>query len=266
MVSETHIPVTFILAGSGDASRRLAVLQRQVRKENTENAPVIVWFPGFRSSMRSVKAEALDQWCVDNDLGCLRFDYSGHGESTGIFEESTFSHWLEDACAVLKHSQQKNFLFVGSSMGGWLALQVALHLRKCAPDIQIKGLVLLAPAINFTERLIWDRLPDEIRQLLMDERILHVPSLDADAIIPISWDLIQDGRKHLLYKEPLVLDIPVHILQGKQDAHVPWQTALELFEHLASDLVQITFINDADHSLERVQDQEKIFAVIREFL
>ncbi len=255
---------SFVLSGKGCEARRIAVLQRSAAKENTLKAPTLVWFTGFRSSMRAVKAESLDKWAYSKGLGCVRFDYSGHGESDGSFTDGTISRWLEDALAVIHHSGEKRIVLIGSSMGGWLALRAAQILRETAPDIILSGLVLLAPAVNFTERLIWDRFSDDYREKLMQEGVVSLPYPDNKNMIPITKNLIEDGRKHLLYLKPLVLKTNLHILQGKQDAQVPWQTALELFEHCANELAHITFIEDGVHALERPHDLEKLFEAIEE--
>lgn len=249
-----------------DKSYKLAFLERPAVKENTEKTPLIIWFTGFRSTMRGIKAERIDQWAAKHGLGCIRFDYSGHGESDGEFEECTLSRWLADAMHIIEFFNQKHILLAGSSMGGWLALLCALRLKKNRPDIRISGLLLLAPAINLTEELIWNQLPDIYQTQLMEEGKIMLPYPDADNPVPITRALIEDGRQYLLYREFTELGIPVHILQGKQDKTVPWKTAQTLFENLPQDPVSLTFIHDAAHGLERAGDLEMIERILEGML
>ncbi|MDR1828368.1 MAG: alpha/beta hydrolase [Methylobacteriaceae bacterium] len=239
--------------GTGSQTRHIAVIQRPARKANAENAPLVVWFHGFRSSMHSVKAEALDGWAERNGLGLLRFDYSGHGDSSGRFEDATISRWLEEALAVIRSAGEKHVLLIGSSLGGWMVLLAAQALRA-DPAVRVTGLVTLAPAVNFTERLLWQALPPTYQEKLLREKVLEIPEPESDTRFTIGLTLIEDGRTHLLYREPLILGAPIHIIQGKEDTSVPWQTAQELFEHCAQDPAELTFVADGSHRLERPQD------------
>ena len=245
---------------------RLALLARFTDKENMKAAPLLFWFTGFRSNMRGKKAERVDQWAVRKGLGFVRFDYSGHGESEGCFEECTISRWLSDALHVITQSGQKNILIIGSSMGGWLAILVARLLKEQRPDILITGLVLLAPAVNLTEELIWKRLPMNYQETLKKQGRIMLPYPDDKNLVPISEELIEDGQKYLLYKDFLVLDTSIHIIQGKQDETVPWHMAQTLFENLPQDPVRLTFINDATHHLEREQDLEILEKALEDML
>ena len=147
--------------GQGAASREIAVLARGGA------APPVVWLPGFRSDMRSTKPEALDRWAAEQGRALVRFDYSGHGASGGAFEESTVSTWLEDTLAVLDRFVDGRPILVGSSMGGWLALLATRELLRSRPDRSPAGLVLIAPAVDFTERLMWERFPESIRRAIL---------------------------------------------------------------------------------------------------
>lgn len=258
---KTHeLDRAFIEVGEQNQKRKIAyLLSPNGQTENSEKTAVM-WFTGFRSTMNGKKAEAVQTYASLNNICFLRFDYSGHGESEGSFEEGTISRWIEEALVVLEKSLIKNVIFVGSSMGGWIALRVAQILRQKNSPIHIKGLVLLAPAVHMTERLIWQRFSQELQEELMTIGAVEVPyqSDGKTEFITITKELIEDGRKHFLYKEPFSLSTVIHIIQGKQDQQVPWEMALELFEHCAGDQVQLTFIEDAGHSLDREEDIQKI--------
>lgn len=241
--------------GSGPDARRLSVLAREGR------GPTVVWLGGLRSDMRATKAAALDAWAARAGRALVRFDYSGHGESEGRFEEGTVSRWLADALAVLDAFVPERPVLVGSSLGGWLALLVARE-RRIAPGRAPAGLVLVAPAVDFTERLMWDAFPPEIRREIETQGVHRLPSAYAPEPTPITRALIEDGRRHLLLGAPIVTGCPVHILQGMRDPDVPWQHALELVEHLPGDCVSTTLIKDGDHRLSRPQDLERLVAAV----
>src|SRR5829696_7241134 len=210
----------FLDVGSGDDSRRIAVLARD------GTGPAVVWLGGFRSDMASTKAEALDGWAAERGRAFVRFDYAGHGESSGAFEDSTVSMWLEDTLAVLDRFVPDRPILVGSSMGGWIALLATRELLRSRPDRSPAGLVLIAPAVDFTERLMWNRIPDSIRRAVLTNGVYERPSVYADAPYPITRGLIEDGRRHLLLGSPVATGCPVHILQGMQDPDVPWTHAM----------------------------------------
>jgi pimeloyl-ACP methyl ester carboxylesterase len=222
----------------------------------------VVWLGGFRSDMRSTKAEALDGWAAGRGRAFVRFDYAGHGASDGRFEESTVSRWLEDTLAVLDAFVRGRPILVGSSMGGWLALLATRALLQAKPDRSPAGLVLIAPAVDFTERLMWASFPEGIREAIRDKGVYHQPSLYSSEPYPITRVLIEDGRRHLLFGTPIATGCPVHILQGMQDPDVPWRHALELVEHLPGDCVTMTLIKDGDHRLSRPEDLGRLIAAI----
>jgi len=246
----------FLDVGSGDDSRRIAVLARD------GTGPAVVWLGGFRSDMASTKAEALDGWAAERGRAFVRFDYAGHGESSGRFEDSTVSRWLEDTLAVLDRFVPGRPVLVGSSMGGWIALLAARNRLQTEPDRSPAGLVLIAPAVDFTERLMWDSFPESIREAIRDKGVYHQPSLYSCEPYPITRALIEDGRKHLLFGAPIVTGRPVHILQGMQDPDVPWRHALELVEHLPGDCVTMTLVKDGDHRLSRPEDLDRLIAAV----
>jgi pimeloyl-ACP methyl ester carboxylesterase len=247
----------FLDVGSGDDSRRIAVLARD------GTGPAVVWLGGFRSGMASTKAEALDGWAAERGRAFVRFDYAGHGESSGRYEDSTVSRWLEDTLAVLDRFVPGRPVLVGSSMGGWIALLAARNRLQTKPDRSPAGLVLIAPAVDFTERLMWDSFPESIREAIRDKGVYHRPPLYSCEPYPITRALIEDGRKHLLFGAPIVTGCPVHILQGMQDPDVPWRHALELVEHLPGDCVTMTLVKDGDHRLSRPEDLDRLIAAVR---
>ena len=246
--------------GTGAAAREIAVIVREGQ------GPPIVWLPGFRSHMRSVKAAALDEWADRNGRALVRFDYSGHSESGGTFETFGISTWLEDALAVITGFTRERPILVGSSMGGWIALLATRALLAGPPDRAPAGLVLIAPAADFTERLMWDRFPEDIRQTILETGVYHRPSAYGDGPYPITAKLIEDGRRHLLLGGPIATGCPVHILQGMQDPDVPYSHALELVEHLPGDNVSLTLVRDGDHRLSRPEDLDRLFRAIEALL
>ena len=245
-----------VTLGQGDASRTLAALVRE------GGGPPLVWLPGFRSDMRSTKAEALDSWAAGRGRAFVRFDYTGHGESGGVFEESTVSAWLEDTLAVLDRFVPERPILVASSMGGWIALLATRELLRSRPDRSPAGLVLIAPAVDFTERLMWDRFPEAIKRAILETGVYHRPSVYSEEPYPITRGLIEDGRRHLLFGAPIATGCPVHILQGMEDADVPWRHTLQLVEHLPGDSVALTLVKDGDHRLSRPEDLERLTAAI----
>lgn len=241
--------------GSGEERRRIAYLHQ----EGGSGAPV-VWLGGFVSDMRATKAEALASWARAAGRAYLRFDYAGHGESSADFARWTISHWLEDALAVITARCKSRPVLVGSSMGGWLALLAAGRLRGTA--LAPSGMVLIAPAVDFTEELMWARMPAGIRDTIMREGVWLRQSAYSPDPTPITRGLIEDGRRHLMFGGEIRTGCPVHILQGMQDPDVPWQQALKLVEHLSGDPVVLTLIKDGDHRLSTPPDLARLQAAI----
>ncbi|WP_262270663.1 alpha/beta hydrolase [Microvirga yunnanensis] len=241
---------------AGQDARPIAVLFREGK------GPPVVWLGGFKSDMRATKATALDTWAEANGRAFLRFDYSGHGESGGAFEDGTISRWLEDALTVIERFVKERPVLVGSSMGGWISLLAARHLMEKRPEIAPAGIVLIAPAVDMTERLMWRRFPEDLKKSVQDTGVYHRPSAYSDDPYPITWKLIEDGRRHLLLEGPIRTGCPVHILQGMEDPDVPSSHALELVEHLPGDSVSLTLIKDGDHRLSRPEDIERLIAAV----
>ena len=245
-----------IEAGEGEERRRIAVLARP------GDGPPVVWLGGFRSDMRATKAEALDAWAAGQGRAFVRFDYSGHGEAEGRFEEGTISRWLEDALAVIERFVSAPPILVGSSMGGWIALLAARALRARKSPLAPTFLVLIAPAPDFTERLMWASFDEAARRAILEEGVWQRPSLYAPESYPITRALIEDGRRHLLLDGPIETGCPVHILQGMEDPDVPWTYAMRLLEQLPGEEVAMTLVKDGDHRLSRAQDIDRLIAAV----
>jgi pimeloyl-ACP methyl ester carboxylesterase len=249
----------FIEVGEGDSARRLAVRARPGRP------PGLFWLGGFNSDMKGTKAVALDAWAAEHGRASVRFDYSGHGESSGKFVDGTIGRWLEDSLAVFARFCEGPQVVIGSSMGGWMALLLAREIGKRPGNAALAGLVLIAPAPDFTEELMWKGFPPEIRQEIEGKGVWLRPSPYGDgAPYPITRALIEEGRNHLLLGGSIDVGCPVRILQGAQDPDVPWQHAFKLAHRLPADDVVLTMIQDGDHRLSRPQDIARILAAVAE--
>jgi pimeloyl-ACP methyl ester carboxylesterase len=253
--------LSFVNVGTGLASRKIAVRTR------SGGPPGLFWLGGFKSDMRGTKAEALDAWAGRNRRAIVRFDYSGHGESSGDFVEGTIGRWLEESLAVFRACCRGPQVAIGSSMGGWLGLLLAAQLAK-APDPDgpaLAGLVLIAPAVDFTEELVWKRMSPDIQRQIMETGSWIRASAYDPAGYPITRNLIEDGRNHLMLGGMIETGCPVRILQGVQDEDVPWRHAVELTSRFARDDVVLTLVKDGDHRLSRPEDIERLLAAVVEF-
>lgn len=220
-----------------------------------EGKPVLVWLGGYRSDMLGTKAIELEAYADENHFGCLRFDYSAHGESSGDFKDGTISRWLEDTLAVIDDSGFTRLVLVGSSMGGWIAIR-ALQALKKRSDMTIDGMVLIAPAPDFTEDLVEPALSDIERTSLREKGYFEERSEYSPEPNIFTAALLEDGRKNRVLTGIIETGCPVHILQGMKDPDVPWKHAMKLVEHLPADDVVISLIKDGDHRLSRPQDLE----------
>src|SRR6185437_4603215 len=249
----------FIEVGRADATRRIAVCSR------SGAAPELFWLGGFNSDMKGTKALALDAWAARHGRACVRFDYSGHGESGGEFIDGTIGRWLEDSLAVFEQFCRGPQVVIGSSMGGWMALLLAREVAKRVKDASLAGLVLIAPAPDFTEELMWKGFSPEIRREIEEKGVWMRPSQYGDGSpYPITRALIEEGRNHLLLGSSIEVGCPVRILQGAKDPDVPWQHAFALVHRLPADDVVLTMIQDGDHRLSRPQDIARLLAAVAE--
>jgi pimeloyl-ACP methyl ester carboxylesterase len=234
-------------------------------------APGLFWLGGFKSDMQGTKAQALDGWARLHGRAFTRFDYSGHGESGGRFADGTIGRWLEESLAVFDVFGGGPQVVIGSSMGGWLALLLMRALARRSPPAagrtaaQVAALVLIAPAVDFTEALMWKAFSPEIRREIEARGVWERPSRYGEEPYPITRELIEEGRHHLLLDGLIETGCPVRILQGVQDPDVPWRHAVDLTARLAQDDVVLTLVKDGDHRLSRPEDLERLLAVVAEF-
>jgi pimeloyl-ACP methyl ester carboxylesterase len=248
----------FIEVGRDAAARRIAVRARD------GSAPGLFWLSGFNSDMQGTKALALDGWAAEQGRACVRFDYSGHGESGGAFIDGTIGRWLEESIAVFEQFCAGPQVVIGSSMGGWMALLLAREMAKrAASAASLAGLVLIAPAPDFTEALMWNGFSPEIKNEIATKGVWLRPSQYGEPY-PITRALIEEGRNHLLLGSAIEIGCPVRILQGAQDPDVPWQHAFALAHRLPQDDVVLTMIQDGDHRLSRPQDIARMLAAVKE--
>jgi pimeloyl-ACP methyl ester carboxylesterase len=217
--------------------------------------PTVLWVGGFRSDMEGTKAVALDQAARERGWACVRYDHFAHGASSGDWKAATVGRWREDAIAMID-SIEGPVLPVGSSMGGWVALLAAL-----ARPEKLAGLVLIAPAPDFTERLMWPSLPDHIRQAILRDGEAEMPDEGLGPYV-LTRAMFEEARNWLLLDGPIRLNAPVHILQGKQDEPVPWRHALTLAERIEGPDVRLDLIHDGDHRLSTPADLERLIAAV----
>ena len=251
----------FLEIGAETERRSIAV------RDRAGAAPGLFWLSGYKSDMKGTKAAALAHWAEQAGRACVRFDYSGHGESGGEFSDGTIGRWLADALAVFDACCRDPQILVGSSMGGWLALLMvrALRARRQAGPASVAGLVLVAPAVDFTEELMWKRFTPAIKRELEEKGFWARPSEYSAEPYLVTRQLIEEGRNHLLLAGMIETGCPVRILQGVEDPDVPWRHAVELVSRLASDDVVLTLVKDGDHRLSRPEDIERLIRAVAEF-
>ena len=220
--------------------------------------PTVVWLGGFRSDMAGTKAQAIADWALATGRAYVRFDYFGHGESSGDFAQGTITRWREDALAVLEELVEGEAVLVGSSMGGWISCLVAPAMAD-----RIKALVLIAPAPDFTEKLMAPEMTEADRAEMVQTGVWLRPSDYGDPY-PITRDLLEDGARWSILPEPVNVQAPVRILQGGADPDVPWRHALELAQALRSQDVVFTLVKDGDHRLSRPQDIARLIEALEE--
>lgn len=240
---------SYIMSSSGN--------QIAYRKSDGDpGKPRLVWMSGFNSDMAGSKVLALEAWAQENRFPFLAFDYSGHGLSKGDFADGTISMWRADCLSVLDELAHEPLILVGSSMGGWMALLSAL-----AKPERIAGMVLIAPAPDFTQKLMWPEFSEDAKRAIMEEGVWMRPSEYGEPY-PITRDLIEDGKQWQIMDEEIPLNIPVRILQGMEDPDVPWLHAQRLVSALASKDVVFHLIKDGDHRLSRDQDIARLLRTV----
>ena len=249
----------------GDHPREIAFKQRLAAKAGQ---PGLFWMNGYKSNMEGDKAQCLDEWATENDAAFTRFDYSGHGVSGGDFLDGTISRWLAESLAVFDEKTNGPQIICGSSMGGWLALLLTrAHIAQVGLEkSRIKGLVLIAPAIDMTKALMWDNFDEAAKAEMAETGIFRRPSAYDDGPYEITAKLIEDGKAHLLGDDLIETGCPVHILQGVKDDAVPWHSSVDLVARLARDDVKLTLVKDGDHRLSRPDDLKLLIRALENLL
>ena len=223
--------------------------------------PGLVFFGGFFSDMTGTKAMSLETLCRQTGQAFVRFDYFGHGASSGAFTEGTISRWKEDAVRILDETTEGLQILVGSSFGAWIMILAALERRE-----RVAGMMSIAGAPDFTEDLIWKTLSEEDRDRLRKTGSIRIPNPYGNEPIPISHALIKDGRENLVLRRTIPLTCPVRILHGLLDREVPPETSLKLATSLESENVAVTFIKNGDHRLSNIESLSHLFLTVAELL
>ncbi|MBL0969063.1 MAG: alpha/beta hydrolase [Brevundimonas sp.] len=217
--------------------------------------PTVVWIGGFRSDMEGTKALALDAAARERGWNYVRYDHFAHGASSGDWRQATIGRWREDAIALID-SLEGPVIPVGSSMGGWVALLVAL----ARPD-RIAGLVLVNPAQDFTERLMWPGLQDHVRQAIVrDGEALIVEEGLGEYVL--TRNMFEEARNWLLLDGAVEVAAPVHILQGRADDTVPWRHNALLVERLTGGDITLDLIANGDHRLSTPADLDRLVEAV----
>ncbi len=252
----------FIDVGTGDARRRIAYRRE---KHSGSPRPGLLWLAGLKSDMASTKASALADYAAKAGVDCVRFDYSGHGLSSGPFEEGTIGRWLEEAATIFRTIAPGPRIIVGSSTGGYVALLLLKFLLENDPAEaqRITALVLIAPAWDLTEELMWNRFPEDARKAILTNGQYFKPS-DYGEPYTITRRFIEEGRRHLLAGKPFDPGRPILVLQGLQDDVVPAEHVRGLETLLDGGHVRITEVADGDHRLSRPQDLALLLRLIEE--
>lgn len=265
----TPLETQHLVVGQGPDQRSIAYLAEPGNQAAAR--PGILWMQGFKSDMVSTKATALAEWTAARGLAFTRFDYSGHGQSEGNFEDGTISRWLEESLAIFEQVTTGPQIIVGSSMGGHLALLLTRRLRamRLGPSspaaARVAGLVLIAPAWDMTEELMWKNASDEARRAILEDGVWYRPSQYGEPYA-ITRGLIQDGRDNLLGLAAWDPGCPVEIIHGRLDPDVPFAHTERLMKILSGSPVNLTEVPDGEHRLSRPQDLQLLFERIEALL
>lgn len=241
-------------------SQKLTVGEAEILINKLDGAaPGLFWLGGYRSDMSGTKALRMEALASDNGLQSTRFDYSGHGQSGGDFLDGTISKWLSEAMAVFnKAAESGPQILIGSSMGAWIALRMAQELNRGSGKSPIVGMLLLAPAPDFTVELMEPELTSEQKADLDEKGFFEEPTPYGQEPNRFTKALFEDGRLNRVMTGPIDTFCPVHIIQGKADPDVPWQHAQRLFELLSKDDASLSYVSDGDHRLSRNEDLDLI--------
>lgn len=247
--------------------QKTAIAYRHDGAKDTENGPTgLFWLGGFMSDMEGSKAQILADLAINEARPNLRFDYSGHGKSSGQFRDGTISKWLEQSIAVFENQTSGPRIIIGSSMGGWLALLLYRHFQKhdAKTASRIKGIILIAPAADMTQKLMWDKYDAAARNEITDNGFYAEPSDYGDDPYIMTRDLIEDGNQHCLLESGVKVSCPVRILQGEDDRDVSWQHGLQVYRALEGDDVTFSLIKTGDHRLSTHRDLETLKSTCRQ--
>ena len=249
---------------TGPGIETFEVAGRRIAYRKREGAgPTLLFLPGYASDMEGTKALALDGFAERRGLAMLRLDYSGTGSSAGSFENGTLAMWLEEVLAAIDLLTEGPVVVIGSSMGGWIALRLAQELAKRQDGPKLAGMVLIAPAPDFTSDLIEPNLTKKEKASLAERGYFEERSAYSPEPNIYTRTLMEDGRDNSVLNGIIETGCPVHILQGMKDPDVPYQHAMKLVEHLPADDVVLTFVRDGDHRLSRPQDIERMLAAVK---
>ncbi|MBY0407393.1 MAG: alpha/beta hydrolase [Rickettsiales bacterium] len=223
--------------------------------------PGVVFCGGFRSDMTGSKATSLEAFCRAQGRRFLRFDYTGHGQSSGDFMQLHIGSWKQDAVDIITHLAPGENIIVGSSMGGWVMLLASLSMPE-----KVRGLLGIASAPDFTEDLIWKLFTPEKRHEMMQKGVVFAPNCYGNDPYPLTKTLIEEGRKHLLLEKQIPLSCPVRLIHGTADEDVPWQVSEKLMHRLHSTDVRLTLLKNAGHRLSEPHELAVIHAALAELL
>ena len=228
---------------------------------NNKSLTTIIFLHGLMSNIQSKKAKHLKKFINKNRINLLLFEYSGHGKSSGKFTDFSIKNWVNDSRSIIKKLIKKNkIVLVGSSMGAWIGVILIRHFYK-----RIKGYVGIASAPDFTEELIWKKLNISEKNNIKKNRIYKLKS-NHNNFYPITKKFIIDGKKNLILNKKIKCNFPVELLHGINDSSVPWFYSLKLLKTLISKKINLTIINDGDHSLSRTQDLKKLDLAIKNII
>jgi pimeloyl-ACP methyl ester carboxylesterase len=230
-------------------------------KSNKKNMPYVIFVHGYKSDMNGSKALYLDEYCQKMDYNFIRFDQLGCGNSSGEFLEQTISSYLNSIEFLIKQLTSEPVILIGSSLGGWLALLMAVKF----PEL-INSLVCLAPAPDFSEELVWDKLTGSAKELIEKNGYVNVPGADCHDALPVSFKFIQDARNHLMLHKTIDITKKVHLIHGMRDGEVPYSTSLRILEKISGNQVVLKLIKDGTHRLSRQEDLEVITSSLNEIV
>lgn len=223
-------------------------------------SPGVIFLGGFRSDMTGTKATYLEKVCQSLNRAFLRFDYSGHGQSDGKFEESGIGQWKQDALDVIDHLTQGPQILVGSSMGGWLMILAALARKE-----RIAGLMGIAAAPDFVDPLVLESLNNEQREDLKNKGICYLKEEESGKTYPLTKKMVQDAKANEILKKPLLLDCPILLVHGLEDKDVPWEYSKRLLDHCTSQNITLTLIKNGDHRLSKEHELKILAQTLKSF-